>query len=314
MVRRAGADKEVVMAGIDLGGTKIAAGLVEFPGGRILAKEVIPTLPLRGGEAVASDMLDLATRLQVRASGLGKNIEGIGVGIAELVDLEGEIASDYLTRWRGPGVKEMLAQIAPTCIEADVRAAALAEALFGAGRKFENFVYVSVGTGISHTLVLGGRPYAGAHGNALMVASEPLTSVCEKCGTVQDQVLEKYAAGPSLVDRYNRRSGASLQRAEEVATAAAAGDPDAREVVVSAAKSLGNSVGFLINVLDPEAVVVGGGLGVSGGLYWDSFVLSTRGHIGSIVPNDLPILPAELGVDSGVIGAAATIWRQMDDR
>jgi glucokinase len=69
-------------------------------------------------------------------------------------------------------------------------------------------------------------------------------------------------------------------------------------------------VGFLVNVLDPEAVVVGGGLGLAGGIYWSAFERATREHIWSDTARDLPILPAALGPDSGLIGAAAAAWKR----
>ena len=145
-----------------------------------------------------------------------------------------------------------------------------------------------------------------------MLATGPLTSECEKCGAVQDQVLEEFAAGPSLVARYNRRADAPLTTGQEVLAAAAGGDRIAEQIVQSAGAALGNSVGFLINVLDPQAVIVGGGLGLAGGLYWDSFVTSTRRHIWSQVSKDLPIICAHLGADAGIIGAAAMIWKRRE--
>jgi glucokinase len=84
----------------------------------------------------------------------------------------------------------------------------------------------------------------------------------------------------------------------------------AEEVVISAGAALGNTAGFLVNVLDPEAVIVGGGLGLAGGLYWKTFVESTRKHIWSHVSRDIPILTAALGPDAGFIGAAATMWKR----
>ena len=301
---------ETCAIGVDVGGTKIAAGIVCFPSGKILHKETIPTRPARGGEAVLADCISLVQRLKAQADNRGQHVEGIGVGIAELVNLEGEITSDYLIRWRGLPAKEQLSQISPTQFESDARAPALAEALFGAGRRFTNFVFLTIGTGISYCLVLDGHPYAGAHGHAIMVASGALTSVCEKCGAVQDQVLEEFAAGPSLVARYNQRTSAQVKSGEAVTTAAKSDDIIAQEIVHSAGTALGNSVGFLINVLDPQAVVVGGGLGLADGLYWDSFVTSTRKHIWSDLSRNLPILHAELGADAGLIGAAATIWKE----
>jgi len=300
---------ESLAIGIDLGGTKIAAGLVSFPSGKILVQEVVPTLPLRGGQAVLDDTLAVAQKLQQRAAAIGGVVQGIGVGIAELVNLQGDITSEYLIQWRGLPAKQMLSQIAPTVFESDVRAPALAEALFGAGRSFKNFVYLTVGTGISYCLMIDGRPYAGAHGHAIMVGTGALTSECGKCGVVQEEVLEQVAAGPSLVGRYNQRVGASFTMGQQVIAAASGGDQIADEILRSAGATLGNSIGFLINVLDPEAVIVGGGLGLAGGIYWDSFVASTRAHIWSEISKDLPIFHAELGTDAGIIGAAAVVWR-----
>jgi len=300
---------EVYSIGIDLGGTKIAAGIVSFPSGKLLHKETIPTLPSRGGEAVLDDCISLARRLKVYAHEHELRLEGIGVGIAELVNLDGEITSEYLIKWRGLPAGERLSQVLPTRFESDARAPALAEALSGAGRTLKNFVYLTVGTGISYCLVLDGQPYAGAHGHAIMVASGALTSECEKCGTVQDQVLEEFAAGPSLVTRYNQRASTPLSTGQEVTAAARAGDPVAQAIVRSAGAALGNSVGFLINVLDPQAVIVGGGLGLSNGIYWDTFVTSTRKHTWSEVSRRVPILRAELGADAGLIGAAAIVWK-----
>ncbi len=300
---------ESLAIGIDLGGTKIAAGLVSFPSGKILVKEVVPTLPSRGGHAVLADTLAVAQKLQQRAAALDCVVQGIGVGIAELVNLQGEITSEYLIKWRDLAAKEMLSQLAPTVFESDVRAPALAEALFGAGRRFKNFVYLTVGTGISYCLMIDGRPYAGAHGHAIMVGTGALTSVCGNCGVVQQEVLEQVAAGPSLVDRYNQRVDASFTMGQQVTAVASAGDKIAEEILRSAGATLGNSIGFLINVVDPEAVIVGGGLGLAGGIYWDSFLASTRAHVCSEISRDIPIVHAELGTDAGIIGAAAVIWR-----
>jgi glucokinase len=301
--------RPAVAIGIDVGGTKIAAGLVRFPAGVVVERCVAPTGPERGPIAVLEAVAALAVTLRDRARAAGWPLVGIGVGVPELVDLQGRVRSGHTVAWQGLSVPDRLKTLGPVRVEADVRAAALAEARFGAGRPYRSFVYLTVGTGIGCTLVQDGRPYPGARGNALVLGSSPLTAECPHCGKELNPILEEVAAGPAMVSRYRRRCARVVSRAEEVLAAAAAGDPEAVHVATSGGAALGTSVGLLANVLDPEALIVGGGLGLAGGLYWDSFVASTRGHIWAEETRGLPILPAGLGTDAGLIGAATLQWR-----
>jgi len=290
------------LLGIDVGGTKIAAGLLAWPEGCAVASRIIPTQASRGGRAVLDDVLRLTRDLAVE--GHGVRVEAIGIGICELVDCDGRIASANCIQWQDEPVREKLSSIAPTVIEADVRAAALAESLFGAGKAFRNFLYVTVGTGISCCLMLDGAPYLGARGASGTMASSPLAVPCEECGQIGHQSLEEIAAGPALVTRFHA-AGGSAKSAKEVIAAAAAGNAAARQIVESASEALGSQAGVLVSTLDPEAVVVGGGLGLSEGPYWEHFIAATRRHIWSGVHRDLPILRAATGENAGWIGAAA---------
>lgn len=295
--------------GVDVGGTKIAAGLVTFPAGVVRRQRQIPTAPERGGAAVLADVVRLCEELTAGMRSPDMCIEGIGVGVCELVDLAGNLVSENCVAWKNVPVRERLSQLAPTIIEADVRAAALAEATFGAGKQFKQFLYVTVGTGISSCLVLEGQPFTGARGATGTMGSSPWGLVCDQCGHVSQRTLEEIASGPAIVARFNQRRPAGAETGQGVLSAAAAGDREAAEVVRSAGAALGASVGLLVNVLDPEAVVVGGGLGLSKGLYWESFLAATRRHIWSEVHRNLPIVHAATGSDAGVIGAAAAAWR-----
>ena len=300
----------MIAIGLDVGGTKIAGGVVDVGSGEVLKRRVIPTLPKRGGQPVLQDSLNLARELKAEAEVLGHVVAGIGIGVAELVDTQGNVTSAQTIDWTGIPVSARFSGLAPAVVEADVRAAALAESAFGAGRPFRIFVYVTVGTGISSSLVVDGFPFAGAHGNALVMASGPLTSTCPECGRRFQSVLEDLASGPALVKRYGMSRPGQAGSAEDVVSAAATGDPVAIQIVESAGEALGSGLAFLINVLDPEAVVVGGGLGVAGGLYWKSLVDSTRRHIWAEAERSLPILQAGLGADAGLIGAALAGARQ----
>lgn len=296
--------------GIDVGGTKIAAGLITFPAGLVRFRRVIPTQPRRGGDAVLADVERLVDELAAEARADQLTIGAIGLGVCELVDLNGAVVSNSTLNWQGLPVRERLSRIAPAYLEADVRAAALGEALHGAGRPFRQFLYVTIGTGISSCLVLDGRPFTGSRGATGTMASSPLPSPDGMSGSRQP-TLEELASGPALVARFNA-AGGKVASGEEVLTAAASGEPDAVAIVRSAAQVLGASIGGLVNVLDPAAIVIGGGLGLSRGLFRDTLEIYTRQHIWSELHRDLPILPAALGLDAGIVGAAATAWQRLN--
>ena len=289
--------------GLDVGGTKIAAGIVTFPSGIILKKITEPTRPRSGGDSLLATVRGISERLVSLTNESGLTPVGIGLGVAELVDLEGNVTSDHTIKWVGVPVRKLLGDLAPTVVDADVRVASLGEARFGIGIRYQSFVYVSVGTGIGSTLVQEGIPYAGSKGNALIMGSSPLSTSCTECGSKLDPVLEEFSSGPALVHRF-LAAGGKATRAEDVVGAAREEDPSAIDIITSGAESLGVSVAFLVNVLDPQAVIVGGGLGSSEGMYFKHLVISTRERIWSQHSRDLPILQSRLGPDAGLVGAA----------
>jgi glucokinase len=296
--------------GLDIGGTKIAAGIMLWPSGEIVQRTIIPTQPKRGGSAVLEDTLALAKRLAEWSRADGIELAGIGAGVAELVDCEGNVTSSCTIHWRGVPVQKRLSEIAPAVVESDVRAAALGESTFGAGRGCHLFAYVTVGTGISSCLVQDGRPFTGARGNAITLSSSALTTVCTHCGTKIHPVLEDFASGPAIARRYANvlASQQSPLTCEQIFEAASKGDKNAAEILASSGEALGVSVAFLINVIDPEMVIVGGGLGTAGGNYWDAFQKSCREHVFADDSRGLPIVPAKLGADAGLVGAAGTVF------
>ena len=243
--------------GIDVGGTKIAAGLVDTGSGEVLRSERVPTRPERGGEAVLADCAALAARL---AAG----DVPVGAGICEVVDLDGRVTSAETVDWRGLDVASAFGAASVT-VESDVRAAALAEARFGAGAGLGSFLYAGVGTGTSACLVLDGRPHRGARGNAIILGAPP---------------VERVAGGAILGDR--------------------AHDPAAR---VEAAAAVGRVLAVLVNALDPEAVVVGGGMGSSPG-FVDGIAAALRPEVWCESTRRLPVVATALGDSGGLIGAA----------
>lgn len=295
--------------GIDVGGTKIAAGLVDLDNGHALLRHRIPTRPERGGEAVLRDCLALARRLIVEAAPLGIVPSRLGVGLPELVDLAGTPRSAATIDWTGLNAHARLCEILPARIESDVRAAALAEARFGAGVARNSFLYVTLGTGISAALVLGGIPWTGASGLAGTVASTPLLAPRTPTDSPEPSLpLELFASGPAIAHRYRLlRPDSPLDTPDIVARATEGSDPDAVHIVHSAAEAVGAAIGHWVSTLDPGLVLLGGGLGLAPGAFARVVRATVPRFVWSPLLQQVPILPARLGGDAGLVGAALSI-------
>jgi glucokinase len=254
-----------VALGLDVGGTKIAAAVVDLERGIIRAARRIPTAPQRGSDAVLADCRALVAEL-------GEGAVAVGLALCELVDRDGRIRSAETVDWRSTDLSDTF-----DCVESDVRVAALAEARFGAAHDEPDFLYVSVGSGISHCLVTESGPRLGVRGAAIGTGA-PL--------------VEQWSGGLALA----RRSG--HESAED-----ALADPGAAEIVEDAAHRLGVTLAALVNALDPGAVIVGGGLGLHDG-YRERVELAMRDEIYDQAARELPFLPAGLRADAPVIGAA----------
>jgi len=259
----------VAAVGIDVGGTKIAAGVVDTSSGAVVERRRIPTCPEHGGAAVLANCAALA-------SDLGGERLPVGIALCELVDLEGRPASGDTVDWRGLDIAARVG--APSVVvESDVRAAALAEARFGAGVGVSPFVFVVVGTGASACLVLDGRPHAGAHGEALVLGAPP---------------VELLASGPALA------RAAGLERAEDVLA-----DPAHAAALDDAATALGSVLAVLANALDPALVVLGGGLGTAPA-FRERVERALQERVAYRREPPLPLVGSSLGADGGVVGAA----------
>jgi glucokinase len=261
-----------LVVGIDAGGTKLAVALVDVGAGRILNRRDVPADRYRGGNAVLADCVNLAKEVAG-----GRTIAAVGLGVPELVSLNGQITSAVNWDWRDGSWKPAFASIAPVHVESDVRAAALAEARLGAGRELSSFLYVTIGTGVSHTFVMGGRVWPGARGNAIVFGTPS---------------VEEVASGSALAAR------AGKARAEDVLAS-----PGDEAIVESAVLAIGLELARLVNALDPEGVVIGGGLGLAGG-FVERLIARMRPEVYADTTRDIVILPAALDINAGVIGAA----------
>lgn len=284
---------------VDVGGTKTAIAAVSLPDLRIERRTELAT---PSGPDSGQAFLDLVSR-QAGEMARETAAEAIGVSLCELVGNDGQVTSAHRVRWKGLRVQAAFARHLMAAIDSDVRAGAVAEARFGAGRGFREILYVNIGTGVSSCWIKDGRVHRGSRGNALVLANGPIDVKCPSCGNDISYVLEDVAGGEGLAARY-RDIGGPDSTAREVVEAASVGNVPARQLVDEALRALGVSIGLAINILDPAALVIGGGLGTAGGSFAAELEASIRDHVWSEETRQLPIREAELGKDSALIGAA----------
>jgi glucokinase len=296
-----------VALGIDIGGTKTSAGVVDASG-RVLHHATRPTPARDGAAAVLHTAAELAREMLESVVGMNAQIRGCGAGVAGTVDRNGIIshATEALPGWAGTDVAQELSAALelPVRVVNDVQAMALGEHRFGAAADAESALIVAVGTGIGGAIICGGAVVAGRTGTAGAVGHVPVPApVPRRCPCGRMGHVEAYASGPAIVADYVARGGVAA-RLEEVAGNARAGDELAREVIATAGAILGTALGGLSNVLDPELIVVGGGAANLGELLFDPLEAALyREAISG--PDQVPVRPTGLGALAAVVGAAS---------
>lgn len=303
-----------VVAALDIGGTKMAAAVVDGAG-HVLARDRVSTPAAAGADAVLEAAADL-----VRAVAHSHAVVALGVGSAGIVDPDTGVvlgATDVLPGWVGTDLRGALATSLgfPVVVRNDVHAHALGEAVYGAGAGHRSLLHVAVGTGVGAAYVhmgLPGRVLAGAHaaaGHAGHLPSREAGDLPCTCGGRGH--LEAIAAGPALVREHIRRTGVEVVDLREVAVLAGGGDADAGALIELGGRAVGAAVGGLVNVLDPDVVVVGGGVASLGDRWWGPL----RNAVAREVLPSLrgtPVLCSGLGDDAAVLGAAALAHELLD--
>lgn len=290
--------------GLDLGGTKIAAAVVRD--GRILADRRAPT-PQTGFDAVIARMAELAHELlqahpEVRAVGIGSP------GPLDFARRRVVFAPNIPGMEDVPIVEALEERVPlPVVLENDANAAGYAEHRYGAARDLDSSVYVTLSTGIGGGLFLGDRVIRGAHGVAGEIGHMTLLPGGPLGGDGSLGSWEAIAAGRAIARDASYAYGVDM-RTEEVFGRARQNESKALRIVDNATRFTGIGLANLVKVFDPDAFVVGGGMASAGAFYMDRVRAAAREHLEGW-PEPV-LLPAELGTDAGVIGAAAVAERE----
>ncbi len=301
-------DDEVVVA-IDVGGTTMRGGLARRDAS-LLNVEERPTEAKKGPGAVLESLLGLAGDLAHKAAQLGLSCRGAGVAVPGIVDERAGVALKAVNLgWSEVPVARLVSEriSLPVALAHDVRAAGHAEQLHGAARGHEDWVFIALGTGVAAAVVLGGVLYGGAHRRSGEIGHTQVDRHGPPCACGGRGHLEAIASAGALARLHAERTGKAIS-AEEISRRAAAGDAVASELWGNAVAALAQSIASYAAVLDPELVVIGGGLANAGEL----LLAPLRDELQAQLPftEAPPIVPGLLGADAGVIGAAVHAYAQ----
>jgi len=328
---------EQLILGVDIGGTKVAAGLVDARG-QILARVRRPMVTQRSAEDGLAAVLRTIDALLRRGDAARGHVSAIGLSAPGVIDpIAGVVVSDFPLAARVADATQL-----PARLDNDANAAALAEALWGAGAGYRSVFYVTLGTGIGTGIVTDGRIYHGRTGAAgegghITIDYRGPRCLCGKRGCIQ-----MYAAGPAIAQRAqkklaarsrgksrsaNSKSATSKSKmlelagrhiaavtAEMVGRASLEGDALATEVLQETAQLLAIWLGGIIDLLEPDVIVIGGGIGH----LMANFVGQIRAELArwSLNPRsaEIPINTATYGALSGIAGAAALCMEEAREK
>ncbi len=297
-----------MLGAIDFGGTKTALALVS-PGGAVLHRDRFPTPPSPAPREMADLLADRFGRLWTQAG--RPPLRALGVAVPGPADPAAAVlrrAFDW--GWKDVPLGALLAERLglPIRLDNDVNCCTLAEGRFGAAVGRRDFFWLQVSTGVGGGLVLGGRLYRGGNGMAGEIGHVVLEEDGPPCACGRRGCLEALVSGPAIVRRY-RASGGRAERAEEVFAAAAGGEPGAARLLAEVARDLGRAVAIAINLLDPELIVLGGGVIHGFAPYLEATRAVARARVLRQASGDpaasVPLCPTALGGDAALLGAAA---------
>jgi glucokinase len=320
------------IVGVDLGGTNIVVGLVPIEGGEVQALHTLPTEAQRGPKFVVDRIVEMIetsiSKVLADSGGTRDQIAGVGIGSPGPLDRKtGIVINTPNLGWRNFPLRDLISNGVgfPATLDNDANCATYGEWWLGAGRReVQTLVGVTLGTGIGGGIVLNGEIYHGASDAAGEIGHMTIDSNGRRCKCGNYGCLEAYASGPAIALRavegmevgaettLGDLVGGKLDQitAATVFEAAAEGDAFAEEVVKDTARFLGAGVANLINILNPEMIVIAGGVTRAGEHLFAPLRAEVRRRAFKSAEEHCRIVPAELPGTAGVVGAAGVFKRE----
>ncbi|HEY0155562.1 MAG TPA: ROK family protein [Longimicrobium sp.] len=319
------------IVGVDLGGTNVVVGLVPIEGGEVLGLRTLPTESNRGAKFVVDrivHMVNDAIAEVAEAHGTTRAaVAGVGIGSPGPLNRKtGTVINTPNLGWRNFPLRDLISNAVklPCSLDNDANCATYGEWWLGAGRGTQSLVGFTLGTGIGGGIVLNGEIYHGCSDVAGEIGHMTIDSNGRKCKCGNYGCLEQYASGPAIALRATEGIEAGAEsmleemvdgRLDEITAAtvyeaAVLGDPYATEVMKDTARFLGSGVASIINILNPQMVVIAGGVTRAGDHLFVPLIAEVRRRAFRSAQECCRIVPAELPGTAGVVGAAGVFKKE----
>ena len=323
--------QERLILGVDLGGTKILTAITDSQG-QMLSRDHSITPAAKGQDAVIRSILDSAGHVLTQAGITASDLSAIGVGAPGLSNPETGIlfTSPHLPGWQDVPLRDIIEKELgrKTFLINDANAAALGELYFGAAKGARNFIYITISTGIGGGIVIDGKLYTGASGVAAEIGHMTIDDEGPPCTCGNKGCWETLASGTALAREAKRRleqgvktsilehAGGDTEKvtAEVIHQAALAGDSLARELIAKTGYYIGVGLASLLNIFNPELIVIGGGLSNIGDMLLQPAYKVAKERAFAKSWEAVRFAPPHLGRNSGVLGAAAYAMGEIDRR
>jgi glucokinase len=301
-----------LVIGVDVGGTTIKAALFDADGLEYGSSER-PTPRHLGPDAVIATTIDAIVDLQAQVPEAAR-LRAAGLVVPGVVDARNGIAV-YAANigWQQLPLRQIVADVIglPVILDHDVRAAGLAELELGAGRGLKEVLFVALGTGIAAAVITKGEVLAGATGRAGELGHLPVFPEGEWCACGQRGCTETYASATALSRRYSAASGISDVSAKDVISQAAAGDAIADRILQDAIEALGRALVNYVLLMDPELILMGGGMAASGAALLQPLAREVQAGLAWRQAPAISI--GRFAGDAGRRGAGLLAWRALQE-
>ena len=267
--------------GVDIGGTKTAIAIIDDKNGKIYKKLLIPSKKYRDDKknlnTIIKHVLDLSNK---------NKIKNIGIGVPELINNKGIIKGNYNFNWHNKNLVNYFPKNFNIIVNSDVRCHLLAEKFFGVAKKYKNFAYINIGTGLSYAQFKDKKIYAGAKGYAIHFASSKISLYDWKKNKKISLIPEDYYSGKQLIKILSINN--NLKK---------------KKILKNVAESMASLIGSLINTIDPDKIVLGGGVIINNSYFKKILIEHIRKFILADEVKKINIKTSKLTNNTGLLGA-----------